>query len=288
MYGTCIYIYVFFFSKIGPTLVEETSKNLESILCLQKPLKRWIFFTFNDIFSFLLALVIKRDTGCIVVIYIFDGTASAMFADVTNIPYIMKNHSFLQQSHIRWSPNFLTSNEAPQRGSQCCQFSMDQMWIIGSRPPFLVLDEIDAHLDHSNVQVDRENCQIVALRGLGGTCECRNLGRNVVTWELNLQKLMSDETLGEVSPVKMGLIFTGSWAGCPNLAIVNWDEIDCRVPRFIWASTWHISTCKFLLFGVRGGYFMPRDQQQHIHWSGHGICVVSTIRIDMLLVEIHR
>jgi len=76
---------------------------------------------------------------------------------------------------------------------------------------------------------------------------------------------MSDETLGEVSPVKMGLIFTGSWAGCPNLAIVNWDEIDCRVPRFIWASTWHISTCKFLLFGVRGGYFMPRDQQQHIH-----------------------
>lgn len=96
-----IYMFFFFFSKIGPTLVEETSKNLESILCLQKPLKRWIFFTFNDIFSFLLALVIKRDTGCIVVIYIFDGTASAMFADVTNIPYIMKNHSFLQQSHIR-------------------------------------------------------------------------------------------------------------------------------------------------------------------------------------------
>ena len=102
IYKRYIYIYMFFFfSKMRPTLVEETSKNLESILCLQKPLKRWIFFTFNGIFSFLLAVAIKRDTGCIVVIYIFDGTASAMFADVTNIPYIMKNHSFLQQSHFR-------------------------------------------------------------------------------------------------------------------------------------------------------------------------------------------
>ena len=33
-------------------------------------------------------------------------------------------------------------------------------------------------------------------------------------------------------------------------------------------------------------FFMPRDQQQQIHWSGHGICGLSTIQIDMLLISI--
>ena len=198
-----------------PTLVEETSKNLESILCLQKPLKRWIFFTFNGIFSFLLAVAIKRDTGCIVVIYIFDGTASAMFADVTNIPYIMKNHSFLQQSHFRWPPNF-SRQMKPQRVAMLAIFNgSDRDHRI--KAAFLGLGWDWCSFGPLQCSGGSGKSSNRRLEGLGGTCECRNLGRSVVTWELNLQKLMSDETLGEVSPVKMGLIFTGSWGGCPNL-----------------------------------------------------------------------
>lgn len=181
---------------------------------------------------------------------------------------------------------------------------MDQMWIIGSRPPFLVLDEIDAHLDHSNVQVDRGKSSNRRLEGggLGGACECRNLGRNVVTWELNLQKLMSDETFGEVSPVKMGVIFTWSWGGCPNIVFFFATEdhmchhggcyrkIGMKLIVGCLASSGHqrgISQPANLccLESEVVVLFMPRDQ--HIHWSGHGICGLSTIRINMLLVEIH-